>query len=187
VLRFGEWRPLDPDEAVQHVCFHEAEAFARWAGKRLPTEVEWEHAATWHPDGRKRRWPWGDDGPTPERANLGQRHDGPTPVDQHPDGAAPWGVHGLIGDVWEWTSSTFAPHPGFVSFPYDEYSQVFFDAGDGDDGYRVLRGGSWATHPSALRGTFRNWDHPIRRQIFSGFRCARDADPGRTAPDRGES
>jgi iron(II)-dependent oxidoreductase len=75
----------------------------------------------------------------------------------------------MIGDVWEWTSSDFEPHPGYEVFPYPEYSQVFF----GSD-YKVLRGGSWATRPGAIRGTFRNWDYPIRRQIFSGFRCARD-------------
>lgn len=175
VLRFGKWRRLDPDEPVQHVTFHEAEAFARWAGKRLPTEAEWEYAATAHPDGHKQRWPWGDIDPAPRHANLGQHHDGPVPVDQHPAGANPWGVHGLVGNVWEWTASTFDPYPGFAPFPYEEYSQVFFGAGPGDDGYRVLRGGSWATHPTVARATFRNWDHPIRRQIFSGFRCARDA------------
>jgi iron(II)-dependent oxidoreductase len=178
VLRFGRWEPLEADEPVQHVTFHEAQAFARWAGKRLPTEAEWEYAATAHPDGHKQRWPWGDDEPTARHANLGQRHDRPLPVDQHPAGANPWGVAGLVGDVWEWTRSTFDPYPGFVAFPYDEYSLVFFGAGGGDDGYRVLRGGSWATHPAVARTTFRNWDHPIRRQIFSGFRCARDVTDG---------
>jgi iron(II)-dependent oxidoreductase len=176
VLRFGEWRPLRDDEPVQHVCFHEAEAFARWAGARLPTEAEWEVAATIAPDGTKRRWPWGDAPPTAQHANLGQRHDGPAEVGAYPAGANPWGVLGLVGDVWEWTSSTFAPHPGFEAFPYAEYSEVFFGAGDGDDGYRVLRGGSWAADPLAVRGTFRNWDHPIRRQIFCGFRLARSVD-----------
>ena len=87
-----------------------------------------------------------------------------------PAGANPWGVLGLIGGVWEWTSTPFGGHPGFRAWPYKEYSEVFF----GSD-YRVLRGGSWATHPSCMRATFRNWDFPIRRQIFSGFRCARDA------------
>jgi iron(II)-dependent oxidoreductase len=81
-------------------------------------------------------------------------------------------VHQLVGDVWEWTSSGWHPYPGFTVFPYPEYSQVFF-GGD----YRVLRGGSFGTDAAAIRGTFRNWDHPVRRQIFSGFRCARDANP----------
>lgn len=93
-------------------------------------------------------------------------------VGAYPAGASPLGVHQLIGEVWEWTSSTFRGHPGFTAFPYREYSEVFF----GDD-YRVLRGGSFGTDRAACRGTFRNWDYPIRRQIFSGFRCARDARP----------
>lgn len=169
VLRFGRRIDVDPAEPVQHVCWYEADAFARWAGKRLPTEVEWEFAATWHPTDGKRRHPWGDRPAGIEHANLGQRHDGPARAGHHPAGANPWGVEQLIGDLWEWTSSDFAAYPGFRSFPYAEYSNVFF----GPD-YKVLRGGSWATHPVAARGTFRNWDLPIRRQIFTGFRCARD-------------
>jgi len=81
-------------------------------------------------------------------------------------------VHQLIGDVWEWTSSDFRGYPGFTVFPYPEYSLVFF----GPD-YKVLRGGSFGSDPVAVRGTFRNWDYPIRRQIFAGFRCARDPRP----------
>jgi iron(II)-dependent oxidoreductase len=169
VRRFGHDLDLAPDEAVEHVCFHEADAFARWAGRRLPTEAEWEFAASGAPDGTRRRFPWGDDDPTPSHANLGGARLGPAPVGAHPAGASPAGVLGLIGDVWEWTATTFTGYPGFEPFPYHEYSEVFF----GDE-YRVLRGGSWATDPSACRATFRNWDYPIRRQIFCGFRCARD-------------
>jgi iron(II)-dependent oxidoreductase len=170
--RFGDVEPVPLDEPVQHVCWHEADAYARWVGKRLPTEAEWEQAAAWDPaTGASHRWPWGDDEPSPERANLGQRHLGPAPVGAYPSGASPLGCHQMVGDVWEWTSTHFGPHPGFVAFPYDEYSAVFHG-----DRYRVLRGGSWATHPSACRTTFRNWDLPIRRQIFAGFRCARDVD-----------
>jgi iron(II)-dependent oxidoreductase len=169
--RFGRVEPVDPAEPVVHVCFFEAEAYAAWAGKRLPTEAEWEKAARWDPStGRSRRYPWGDDPPEARHANLGQRHLGPAPAGAYPDGASPQGVHQLIGDVWEWTSSGFHGYPGFAAFPYREYSEVFF-GGD----YRVLRGGSFGTDTAACRGTFRNWDHPIRRQIFSGFRCARDA------------
>ncbi|AHH96319.1 ergothioneine biosynthesis protein EgtB [Kutzneria viridogrisea] len=172
--RFGVVEPVPVDEPVVHVCYHEAAAFAAWAGKRLPTEAEWEKAARFDPaTGRSRRFPWGDEDPTPEHANLGQRHLRPAPVGAYPLGASPLGVRQLIGDVWEWTSSDFRPYPGFRAFPYREYSEVFF-GGD----YKMLRGGSFGTDEAAVRGTFRNWDHPIRRQIFAGFRCARDADPG---------
>jgi iron(II)-dependent oxidoreductase len=169
--RLGAVEAVPPDEPVQHVCWYEADAYARWSGKRLPTEAEWEKAASWDaPAGRKRRYPWGDESPDHDRANLGQRRFGPDPVGSHPRGVSAYGCHQMLGDVWEWTASDFEPYPGFVSFPYREYSEVFF----GPE-YKVLRGGSWATHPRAVRSTFRNWDYPIRRQIFAGFRCARDA------------
>ncbi|SHN29209.1 ergothioneine biosynthesis protein EgtB [Cryptosporangium aurantiacum] len=169
--RFGHVEEVPPHEAVQHVCWFEADAYARWAGKRLPTEAEWEKAARYDPaTGRSLRYPWGDEDPTPEHANLGGVYLQPAPVGAYPKGTSPLGVRGLIGDVWEWTSSDFTPYPGFAMFPYPEYSEVFF----GPE-YKVLRGGSWAADQSAVRATFRNWDYPIRRQIFSGFRCARDA------------
>jgi iron(II)-dependent oxidoreductase len=168
--QFGVVAPVVPDQPVVHVCFHEAEAYARWAGKRLPTEEEWEKAARFDPTtGRSRRYPWGDEEPTERHANLGQRHLSPAAVGAYPEGASPLGVHQLMGDVWEWTSTDFQPYTGFEVFPYAEYSQVFF----GPD-YKVLRGGSFGTDPSAIRSTFRNWDYPIRRQIFAGIRCARD-------------
>jgi gamma-glutamyl hercynylcysteine S-oxide synthase len=171
--RFGVVEPIPPDEPVVHVCFHEAQAYAAWAGKRLPTEPEWEKAARFDPaTGRSRRFPWGDEDPGPEHANLGQRHLSPAPVGAYPAGASPSGVHQLIGDVWEWLDSDFHGYPGFQAFPYREYSEVFF-GGD----YKMLRGGSFGTDSAASRATFRNWDHPIRRQIFAGFRCARDASP----------
>ena len=157
------------NKPVVHVSFYEAEAYASWAGKRLPTEAEWEKAARWDPEsGRSRRFPWGDVSADENHANLGQRHLGPAGVGSYPAGASAAGVEQLIGDVWEWTSSGFHPYPGFRAFPYREYSELFF-GGD----YKVLRGGSFGTDSVACRGTFRNWDHPIRRQIFSGFRCAR--------------
>ena len=169
--RFGRTEPVPGDEPVVHVCWYEADAYARWAGRRLPTEAEWEKAARLDPaTGRSRRYPWGDDDPTADHANLGQRHLQPAPAGSYPRGSAPSGARQLIGDVWEWTSSDFEPYPGFTAFPYKEYSEVFF----GPD-YKVLRGGSFAVDPVACRGTFRNWDYPIRRQIFSGFRTARDA------------
>ncbi len=169
-LRFGFREDLPLEEPVQHVCWYEADAFARWAGKRLPTEAEWEKAASWTPAGEKRRYPWGDDPPTAGTANLGGGLYRPAPVGAYPDGASAYGCHQMVGDVWEWTASDFEPYPGFASFPYREYSEVFFGPS-----YKVLRGGSWATSPVAVRTTFRNWDYPVRRQIFSGFRCARSA------------
>ncbi|MBF6448586.1 MULTISPECIES: ergothioneine biosynthesis protein EgtB [Nocardia] len=170
---FGTLSPVRPQQPVVHVCWFEAEAYANWAGKRLPTEAEWEKAARFDPaTGRSRRYPWGDAEPDETTANLGQRHLEPADVGAYPAGASPSGVHQLIGDVWEWTASGFEPYPGFAAFPYREYSEVFF-GGD----YRVLRGGSFGTDPVACRSTFRNWDHPIRRQIFSGFRLARDLRP----------
>lgn len=162
--------PVDPTHPVVHVCYHEAQAFARWAGKRLPTEAEWEAAATWDPaTGVGRPYPWGEDAPSPALANIDQVSFGTAPVGAYSRNVSPIGCRGMIGDVWEWTSSDFGPYPGFASFPYREYSEVFF----GPD-YKVLRGGSWATRSIVARPTFRNWDYPIRRQIFSGFRCVRD-------------
>ncbi|WP_214417179.1 ergothioneine biosynthesis protein EgtB [Sphaerisporangium fuscum] len=172
-LRFGRAEPVPPDEPVQHVSWYEADAYARWAGRRLPTEAEWEKACGWDPDlGRARAHPWGDAEPGPGHANLGHRASRPAPVGAYPAGASAYGAEQMIGDVWEWTASWFEPYPGFRSFPYREYSEVFFG-----HTYRVLRGGSWATHPVAIRTTFRNWDYPSRRQIFAGFRCARSAAP----------
>ena len=168
---FDAVRPLDPSRPVCHVCFWEADAFARWAGKRLPTEFEWEAAATWDPQsGRQLRFPWGDEPATPDRANVDVLTFEPAPVGAYPANVSPVGCYGMIGDVWEWTATDFHGYPGYRSFPYAEYSEAFF----GDE-YKVLRGGSFATRTGAIRGTFRNWDYPIRRQIFSGFRCARDA------------
>jgi len=170
---FGVTEPVVPNEPVVHVCWYEAQAYTAWAGRRLPTEAEWEKAARFDPaTGRSRRYPWGDSEPDPSQANLGQRHLRPAPAGSYPAGAAPSGARQLIGDVWEWTDSDLAPYPGFRAWPYREYSEVFF----GDE-YKVLRGGSFAADQVACRGTFRNWDYPIRRQIFAGFRTARDATP----------
>ncbi|MFF1923932.1 ergothioneine biosynthesis protein EgtB [Streptomyces sp. NPDC058221] len=169
--RFGVTEPVPADEPVLHVSWYEADAYARWAGRRLPTEAEWEKAARHDPgSGRSRRYPWGDEDPTAEHANLGQHHLRPAPAGAYAAGRSPSGAGQLIGDVWEWTSSDFLPYPGFAPFPYREYSEVFFGPG-----HKVLRGGSFAVDAVACRGTFRNWDLPVRRQIFSGFRTARDA------------
>ena len=169
--RFGLWEPLSTAEPVVHVSFYEAEAYARWVGRRLPSEAEWEKAARWSPDAEPpRTWPWGEEPPGPARANLWPVASHPLPAGSFPAGVSAAGALGLIGDVWEWTASDFAPYPGFRAFPYPEYSQAFFGTGQ-----KVLRGGSWAVAPVAMRSSFRNWDFPTRRQIFAGFRCARDA------------
>jgi len=163
-------RTVDPRRPVCHVSYHEAEAFAKWAGKRLPTEAEWEIAASWSGHTGALLYPWGDEAPTFAHANVDQLSFDTAVADAFPGNVSPSGCYGMIGDVWEWTSSDFLGYPGFESFPYPEYSEAFF----GNE-YKVLRGGSWATRPGAIRNTFRNWDYPIRRQIFSGFRCAANA------------
>jgi gamma-glutamyl hercynylcysteine S-oxide synthase len=152
----GHTEPLDGDLPVIHVSWHEADAFAGWAGKRLPTEHEWEAAAR---------------GADRERANLDQLAFGCTPAGAHAKGATDCGAVQMLGDVWEWTASDFVAYPGFRAFPYPEYSEAFFG-----ERFKVLRGGAWATRRNVIRPSFRNWDLPERRQIFAGLRCARDAD-----------
>jgi gamma-glutamyl hercynylcysteine S-oxide synthase len=169
--RLGRLERLHPHRPVVHISWFEADAFARAHGARLPTEIEWEKAATWNQEtGTSRLHPWGDEPAVPGvHANLDHLSCGPDPAGAYPDGASAAGCLGMLGDVWEWTSSSFAGYPGFEAHPYREYSEVFF----GDE-YRVLRGGSWATRARVATSTFRNWDYPQRRQIFAGVRLARD-------------
>jgi iron(II)-dependent oxidoreductase len=152
--RFGRREPIDPAAPVVHVDCDQAERFAEWAGKRLPTEAEWEIAAS---------------GTDPARANFDHLAYGCAAAGAYGDGASDCGAVQMLGDVWEWTASDFDGYPGFEPFPYPEYSQVFFGSS-----HRVLRGGSWASRREVVGTSFRNWDLPVRRQIFSGFRCARD-------------
>ena len=166
--RFGRAEPLPHDEPVQHVSWYEADAFARWAGKRLPTETEWERAAGWDERLGKSRYPWGGEWVGYE-ANLGWSRFSPAPAGSYAGGQSPSGCLQMAGDVWEWTSSHFHPYPGFVAFPQAEYSEAFFG-----ERHRVLRGGSWATAPRVARTSFRRWDTPESRRLFAGFRCARD-------------
>ena len=172
----GQWQidgvhRLDPARPVVHVSWFEADAFARAHDARLPTEAEWEKAATWNRErGQANLLPWGDTAAVAGvHANIDQIATSPLPTDLYLDGASPYGCLGMIGDTWEWTSTDFAGYPGFVAHPYPEYSQVFFGKG-----YKVLRGGSWATRSRVITAAFRNWDFPQRRQIFSGVRIARD-------------
>jgi iron(II)-dependent oxidoreductase len=172
--RMDRCEPLDPDRPVVHVSWFEADAFARAHGARLPSEAEWEKAATWDPAAEAARpQPWGepsDEEAVAARTNVDQRAYGTLPLARRAQDASPVGCLGMIGDTWEWTSSRFGGYPGFVAHPYPEYSEVFF-GGD----YCVLRGGSWATRARVATPTFRNWDHPQRRQIFAGLRIAKDA------------
>ncbi len=172
----GEWRlsqlePLHPDRPVVHLSWFEADAFARAHGLRLPTEIEWEKAATWDQEQqRARAYPWGDDPPVSGvHANLDQLARGSEPSARLTAGASPYGCLAMLGDVWEWTSTEFAGYEDFSPFPYPEYSEVFFTKG-----YRTLRGGSWATRRRVATPSFRNWDYPQRRQIFAGLRVAKD-------------
>jgi iron(II)-dependent oxidoreductase len=162
-------REPDPDEPVCGVNGYEASAYARWKGKRLPTEVEWEKAAAWSPEtGESRRYPWGEAPPTPERADHDAAGWWPAPVGSFPEGRSAVGALDLAGGVWEWTSTVFGPYDGFVAFPYEGYSRAHFDGS-----CRVLKGGSWATRGPLLRCAFRNFYPPEYRQGFLGFRCAR--------------
>ena len=171
---FDCWVPLEPHRPVLHVNWYEAEAYCRWAGRRLPTEAEWEMAAGWDPvDGRKRRFPWGDEPPATERACLdwaGGSGAGCVDVAAFPEGDSRFGCRQMIGNVWEWTGTGFGPYPGFVVDPYKEYSEPWFHT------HKVLRGGCWTTRSRLIRNTWRNFYEPHRRDVWAGFRtCAKDS------------
>jgi iron(II)-dependent oxidoreductase len=171
---FTEWVSLEPRLPIIHVNWYEADAYCRWAGRRLPTEAEWELAASAEPTGdgraitdRKRRFPWGEEPPSPERANLDWTSRGSVSVDALAVGDSGFGCRQMMGNVWEWTSTDFAPYPDFVPDPYKEYSQPWFYD------HKVLRGGCWTTRSRLLRNTWRNFYQPHRRDVFGGFRtCA---------------
>jgi iron(II)-dependent oxidoreductase len=166
---FDRWVALEPHRPVLHVNWYEADAYCRWAGRRLPSEAEWEVAAAAEPDGggRKRRFPWGEEPPNPLRANLDGRAAGCVDVAGLPDGDSAFGCRQMIGNVWEWTAGDFLPYPGFVADPYKEYSEPWFGT------HKVLRGGCWATRGRLLRNTWRNFYRPDRRDVWAGFRtCA---------------
>jgi len=167
---FDRWQPLLEDHAALHVNWYEASAYCRWAGKRLPTEAEWEAAAaSAHPvlrgDATKRPKPWGTAPAAPEHANLDGGHLGVVAAAALPRGDSAYGCRQMWGNVWEWTASVFAPYPGFVPDPYKEYSEPWFDGR-----HMVLRGGCWATRSRLLRNTWRNFYTRDRRDVFAGFR-----------------
>ena len=171
--RYTRTEVVAPDAPVVFVNWHEAEAWCRWAKRRLPSEAEWEAAALGEPaaDGRavrlaagKRRWPWGAAAPTPRRANLDFVFDAPLDVAACPDGDSAFGCRQMAGNIWEWTASDFMPFPGFAPDPYQDYSQPWFGT------RKVLRGGCWATSARLARPTYRNFFTPDRNDVFAGFR-----------------
>ncbi len=170
---FDDWLPVEPELPAIHVSWYEADAWCRWAGRRLPSEAEWEAAAAASIEGgglaaSKRAHPWGEAPPDAELANLDARVLGCVPRGAHAAGDTPQGCRQLYGNVWEWTESTFAPYPGFVPGVYGDYSEPWFGA------RKVLRGGCWATRARMLRNTLRNFFTPDRRDVYAGFRtCAR--------------
>jgi iron(II)-dependent oxidoreductase len=165
--RFDRVVALRPDEPVVHVSWHEAQAYCRYSNRRLPSEAEWEYAASLDCRARhKRLYPWGDIQPDAVHANL--EGTGVCTTEAFPDGDAASGCRQMIGNVWEWTASIFTPYPGFVIDPYKEYSEPWFGT------HKVLRGGSFATPRRLIRNTWRNFYMPDRSDVFSGFRtCAR--------------
>ena len=165
--------PFKPYAPVIHVNWHEAQAYCLWADRRLPTEADWEMAASAEPSpdggvtGRKRLYPWSDEPPAPRHTNLDGRLLGTVDVAALPEGDSAFGLRQMIGNTWEWCSDDFGPYPGFVPDPYKEYSEPWF----GD--HKVLRGGCWTTRSRMLRNTWRDFATPDRRDVFAGFRtCA---------------
>jgi iron(II)-dependent oxidoreductase len=172
---FDRYVSLNENLPVIHVSWYEAEAFCNWANRRLPTEAEWEVAASAEPStgdrrlsSRPRQFPWGDDPPSVERANLDWHRSGLAEVGSFPAGDSAFGCRQMLGNVWEWTADAFLPYPGFTVDPYKEYSKPWFSS------HKVLRGGCWATRSLLIRNTWRNFYTPDRRDVWAGFRtCAK--------------
>ncbi len=161
--------PLPPDWPVS-VSHAEASAYARWAGKSLPTEAQWHRAAYGTPGGREQEYPWGTATPTAKLGNFDFHSWDPSPVGAFPEGQSAYGVAGMLGNGWEWTSTEFAPFPGFQPFSfYSGYSANFFDGK-----HYVMKGGSARTAACMLRRSFRNWFQPHYQYVYSGFRCVRN-------------
>lgn len=166
---FGGLNKISPDEPVTNVSYYEADAYSKWAGKRIPTEAEWEKAASWNEDLEKKTiYPWGDELPSDHNANLLESWNwAPCQIGSYPQGKSYYGCHQMLGDVWEWTSSEYALYPGFRS-KFSEYTDKWAI------NQKVLRGGSFATPRSQIRNSYRNYFKPHERIPFSGFRCVRD-------------
>ncbi|MHB8146213.1 MAG: selenoneine synthase SenA [Vulcanimicrobiaceae bacterium] len=170
-LHFDRWTEVQPNEPVVHVNHYEAQAYCAFANRRLPTEAEWEVAAT---GGTRRRYPWGEALPAPDLCNLDAWYGDVVDVAAFENGESPFGARQMIGNVWEWTSSAFGPYPGFAPDPYREYSEPWFG------NHYVLRGGAWTTRGRLVSTRWRNFYRPQRRDIITGFRtCAREP-KGRT-------
>ena len=175
VRTYDHMELLRLNRPVTHVCWYEAQAWCNWAARRLPWEGEWEVAASRAPQknqeylgGPETRYPWGDEPPKPADANLDSKFGGTVDVAAFPDGDSAYGCRQMIGNVWEWTQSVFAPFEGFVPDPYEDYSKPWFDGK-----HAVLRGGSWATRNRIIWNTFRNFYKCDRRDVIAGFRtCA---------------
>ena len=156
-----------PESWPVYVSHAEALAYARWAGRSLPTEPQWHRAAYSSPDGNERTYPWGRYAPDPSLGNFDLTHWNPTPVNAHPRGRSAFGVEGMLGNGWEWTSTPFSPFQGFRPFPfYRGYSADFFD-----NKHFVMKGGSPRTAACMLRPTFRNWFQAHYQYVYAGFRC----------------
>jgi len=154
-----------------YVTWAEAHAFARWRRLRLPTEAEYHRAAFGTPEGRERRYPWGETIGMQVPGNFDFVRWDPEPASAHPEGASAFGVHDLIGNGWEWTSTVFGPFDGFEPLPtYPEYSAEFFD---GD--HFVMKGASPLTARTLVRRGFRNWFRPRYPYVYATFRCAGEA------------
>jgi len=162
-------RKINPNEPVCHVSYYEADAYCKWAGKRLPTEAEWEKASCWNEEKQEKTvFPWGNESPSEEKCNLLESHHwGCTEIGTYPNGTSPSGCQQMIGDVWEWTTSEFMGYPGFKS-GFDEYNDKWFT------NQKVLRGGSFGTPKMSIRGSYRNFFRLDERWLFSGFRCVED-------------
>lgn len=174
IKQFDQWIEMPMNAALIHVCWHEAQAYCRWAGRRLPSEAEWEVAAAGEPspDGsglssNKRYFPWGNTRPADDHANLDGLAYGTVDVGAHAAGDSAFGCRQMIGNVWEWTEDTFGPYPGFEADMYQDYSQPLFGI------TKVLRGGAWTTRARMIRNTWRTYYGPDRNDVFAGFRtCA---------------